>query len=41
MLQNATQQADNHLEQGPNFPKVDIRDSGLFYPREHTIGYNL
>ncbi len=32
MLQTAAQQAYNHLEQGPNFPKVDIRDSGLSLP---------
>ena len=32
MLQTAAQQAYNHLEQGQKFPKVDIRDSGLFLP---------
>ncbi len=34
MLQTAAFQAYNHLEQGPKFPKVDIWDSGLSYPRE-------
>jgi hypothetical protein len=41
MFQTAAQQAYNHLEQGPKFPKVDIQDSGLSYPLEHPIGYNL
>ena len=32
MLQTAAQQAYNHLEQGPKFPKVDIWYSGLSLP---------
>jgi hypothetical protein len=32
MLQTAAQQAYNHLEQGPKFPKVDIRDLELSLP---------
>ncbi len=32
MLQTAAQQAYNHLEQGPKFPKVDIWDLGLSLP---------
>jgi hypothetical protein len=38
---NCCQQAKDHLEQGPKFPKVDIQDLGLYYPQEHPIGYNL